>query len=76
MKILYEKWWDNGNKVIQIINYKSAWKENGNKPRIKLYENGGRKSKGDSCFDINLIVGYTVFNYCNFNLNKGGGTDD
>lgn len=70
MKILYQKWWDNDNKVFQIVNYRKAWKENGNKPRIKLFENGGRKKNGDNCFDIHLIVGYTIFNYCHFNMNE------
>lgn len=70
MKILYEKWWDNGNKVFQIINYKKDWKENGNEPRISLFENGGRKRKGDNCFDINLIVGYTNFNYTHYNMQR------
>lgn len=68
-KVIFEKWWDNDTKVFQIINYKKVWKENGNKPRIKLFENGGRKKKGDKCFDLHLIVGYTVFNYCNCRLN-------
>ena len=68
-KVIFEKWWDNDTKVFQIINYKKAWKENGNKPRIDLFENGGRKKKCDKCFDLHLIVGYTVFNYCNHRLN-------
>ena len=68
MKIIYEKWWDNGNKVFQITNYKKCWKEVGNKPRINFHTNGARKRKGDKCLDISLTIGYTVFNYCNFNL--------
>ena len=69
MKVIYEKWWDNGNKTFQIINYNRAWKEYGYKPRVTLHDNGGRKRNGDKCFDLQLIVGYTVFNYCNFNMN-------
>jgi hypothetical protein len=68
MKKIFEHWWDNGNKVFQITNYKNAWKEVGNKPRLLLHENGGRRRNGDSCFDISLIVGYTIINYTNFNL--------
>lgn len=67
-KKIFEKWWDNDGKCFQILNYREPWKENGNKPRITLYENGGRKRNGDRCFDITLIIGYTIFNYCNFNL--------
>lgn len=70
MKILFEKWWDNGSKVFQIINYKESWEKNGNKPRVNFFENGGRKRNGDNCLDIHLIIGYTIFNYCNYALNK------
>lgn len=69
-KIIFEKWFDGGNKVISLINYKVPWKENGNKPRLKIYENGGRRRKGDRCFDLHIIVGYLIFNYCNYNLQK------
>ena len=71
MKKIFEKWWDKGNKVFQITNYKKSWKEVGNKPRLLLHENGGRKKNGDNCFDISLIVGYTIFHYANFNLQGG-----
>lgn len=64
MKIIFEKWWDKGTKVFSITNYRKAWK----KPRISFFENGGRKKKGNTCFDVQLIVGYTLFNYCNYNL--------
>lgn len=70
MKTIFEKWFNDGDKVLQITNYKKSWKENGNKPRILLHENKGRRKNGDKCFDITLILGYTVFNYCNFNLQK------
>ncbi len=70
MKIIYEKWWDRDTKVFSVINYKDAWKQNGNKPRLKIFENGGRRKNGDKCFDIHLIIGYTIFNYCNYDLNK------
>ena len=69
MKIILEKWWNNDTKVFSIINYKKAWRENGNKPRISFFENGGRKRKGDKCWDVHLIIGYTIFNYCNYKLN-------
>lgn len=68
MKTLFEKWWDNDRKVFSITNYKKAWKENGNKPRITMFENGGRKRKGDNCFDFHLIIGYTIFNYCHYDM--------
>lgn len=68
MKIIYEKCWDNGNKVFQITNYKKSWKEVGNKPLLRFRTNGAKKSKGDNCLDVHLEIGYTVFNYCNFDL--------
>lgn len=70
MKKIFEFWWRNSTKVFQITNYKKSWKEYGNKPRLSFYHNGAKKSKGDNCFDVHLIVGYTVFNYTNFDLQK------
>lgn len=68
MKKIYEKWWENGNKVFQITNYKKSWKEVGNPPLLRFRTNGARKNKGDKCLDVHLEIGYTVFNYTNFNL--------
>lgn len=68
MNTIYEKWWDNGNKVFSIIDYKTAWKEVGNKPLLRFRTNKAKKRKGDRCLDVHLEIGYTVFNYCNFNL--------
>ena len=70
MKKIYEKWWDNGNKGFQITNYKKSWKEVGNPPLFRFRTNGARKSTGDKCLAVHLEKGYTVFNYCNFNLSK------
>ena len=72
MKIIFEKWWSNDTKVFQVINYKKEWKANGNKPRITIFENGGRRKNGDACFDLHLILGYTIFNYCNYALCRNG----
>jgi len=68
MNKIYMKWWDNGNKIFDIINYKDDWKKNNNPPILKFQSNGARKSKGDTCLDIKLTIGYIVFNYVNFNL--------
>ena len=68
MKVIYKKWFGNTSRVFSIINYKDSWKKNGNKPRIEFFENGGRRKNGDKCFDVHLIIGYTIFNYCNYNL--------
>ncbi len=68
MRKVFEKWWNHGTKVFQITNYKKSWKQIGNKPRFCIHENGGRKKHGDNCFDISIIIGYTIFNYCNFCL--------
>ena len=70
MKVIFEKWWNDYMKCISIINYKESWKENGNKPRISRHHNGAKRSKGDKCFDISLVVGSTVFNYTNWDLQK------
>jgi hypothetical protein len=70
MKEIFKFWWSNGNKVFQATNYIKAWKEVGNKPRLCLHNNGAKRSRGDSCFDISLIVGYTVISYTNFNLQR------
>lgn len=65
---ILEKWWNNDNKSFSIRNYKKWWKENGNKPRISLHTNGAKKNnKKDTCLDVSLIIGYTVFNYTNWN---------
>ena len=70
MKFIFEKWWDKGTKVFQVTNYKKSWKINGNKPKFRIYTNGGKRKNGDKCFDLIIIIGYTVFNYVNFNLQK------
>lgn len=43
MREIYRKWWDNGNKVFQIVNYRKGWKEVGNKPHISFHTNGAKK---------------------------------
>lgn|GEM_PF-2064802 len=68
MNILFQKWWSRETRQFSIINYKKAWKEVGNSPRIKLFHNGARKKSGDTCRDVTLIIGYTIFNYTNFAL--------
>lgn len=70
MKEIFIKRWNNGNKVFQIINYKKSWKEEGNPPLIKFTTNGAKKKNNDKCLDVNLIIGYLVFNYTNFNLQR------
>ena len=68
MKVIYKKWFGNTSRVFSIINYKDSWKKNGNKPRIEFFENVGGRKNGDKCFDVHLIIGYTIINYCNYNL--------
>lgn len=70
MKVIFQKWFDNETKQFSIINYKKSWKENGNKPRLDFYTNGAKRGNiKDSCLDIHLVIGYTIFNYTNFNYN-------
>lgn len=68
MKKIFEKWWRHNTKSLSIINYKKAWKENGNKPRLAFWTNGAKKKAGDRCLDVTLIIGYTIFNYTNWDL--------
>jgi len=69
MKKVFEKWWDKDTKNFSINNYKEAWKENGNKPRLKFHTNGSKKkNEKDTCLDVSIIIGYTIFNYTNFNF--------
>jgi hypothetical protein len=67
MKTIFQKWWENDNKQFSIINYKRPWREVGNKPRLDFFTNGAIKG-ADSCLDVHLIIGYTFFNYTNFNF--------
>lgn len=64
MKIIFEKWWNNGNKIIQLISYKDSWV----KPDFWIHENGARKKNGDKCFSFNINFFYWHFGYTNFNL--------
>lgn len=68
MKIILQRWWKNGTKQFSIINYKKSWREAGNPPLLRFRTNGAKKKNGDSCLDIYLEIGYTVFNYTNFDF--------
>lgn len=70
MRKIFEKWWAKHTKSFTIYNFKKSWKENGNKPRISFHHNHGKKKNGDYCFEASLIVGYTIFNYTNWDLQK------
>ena len=72
MKSIFEKWWNKNTKVFMITNYRRVWKEVGNKPRLTFHTNGARRKNGDNCLDVHLIIGYTIFNYTNFALQKKG----
>lgn len=65
---IFEKWWANNTKCFGIRNYRSEWKKIGNRPRISFNTNNAKKKNGDICLDISIIIGYTIFNYTNFNL--------
>ena len=70
MKTIFEKWWGNTTKVFSIINYRKVWKEVGNPPLLRLRTNGATRKNGATCLDVHLEIGYTVFNYTNFNFNR------
>ena len=70
MSVLFEKWWHNGTKCFSVRNHRKAWKEVGNEPRLTVFHNGAKKKNGDTCLDVHLIVGYTIFNYTDFDLQR------
>ena len=68
--VVFEKWNKKGTKVFGIYWYRKSWKENGTKPMFKFFTNGAKKKNGDNCLDVELIVGYLIINYVNYNLQK------
>lgn len=68
MKKIYSKWFSNGTKCFQIIDYKKSWKEYGNPPMFKFRTNGAKRKNGDSCLDVTLIIGCLNINYTDFDL--------
>ena len=70
MKQIFEKWWNRDTRYFRVTNYKKSWKENGNKPKLRIHTNGAKRKNGDKCFDLTVIIGYTIFTYTNFNLQK------
>lgn len=69
-KVIFQVWNKKSTKVISLMNYKEPWKENGNPPMFCIRNNGGRRKKGDKCFDFYIHIGYLIFNYCNYDLQK------
>lgn len=67
-KIIFEKWWNNDNKVFSIINYKEPWREHGIKPHIRFGTNGAKKKNGDYCLDVTFVIGYILISYTNYDL--------
>lgn len=43
---------------------RKAWKENNIKPTFSIHSN--KADKGDGCFDGNIILGYLILNYTNW----------
>ena len=70
MKIIVQLDWRKETKFFNIVNHRKEWKEVGNKPRFCIHSNGAKRKNGDKCFDISLIIGYTVFSYTNFDLQR------
>lgn len=77
---IIEKWFDKGNKMISIKNWKPIRKQNlleyGNDPDINtkrqwgIHKNNARKGfPQDSCLDWTLNLGHISINYINFNYN-------
>ena len=69
-KTYFEKWWTRDTKCVGLYNYKAPWKYYGNKPMFCIRTNGARKRNGDNCLDLHIHIGYLVFNYTNFDLQR------
>lgn len=65
-KIILNKYWDNDTKNFRICNYRNIWQT----PNLYFGSNGAKRKNGDKCLDIKLIIGYTVINYTNFDLQR------
>jgi len=68
MKIIFQKWWNYGNKQVSLISYRKSWSTNGTGRIWRVRSNGAKKKNGDTCLDFFIEAGYLVFNYTNFNL--------
>lgn len=65
---IIQKWWNKGNKQFSITYTRKSWKARDIKPKYLFFTNGGKKKNGDTCFDLTIVIGYTIINYTNFNL--------
>ncbi len=63
-------WWKKGNKYFGVRNMRKFWKRSGMRPALMIHTNGAKRSHGDVCYDWTLVVGYHVFNYTNFDLQR------
>ena len=67
---IFEIWWKKNTKCFSIRNHRKEWKKAGNKPMFCYRTNGAKRKNGDRCLDVHLHIGYTIFNYTNFDLQK------
>ena len=72
-KTYIDLWWSKDTKHIGLYNYKNPWKEYGNSPMWEIRTNGAKRKNGDTCFDFFIHLGYLIFNYTNYNLQKSEG---
>ena len=70
MRKIIQLCWAKGTKCFYVINYKKAWKHIGTKPKFLFHHNGAKRKNGDTCYDASLIIGYTIFSYTNFDLQR------
>lgn len=68
MKHILVVWNKRNTKCFEVINYRKPWKEIGEGPFFEFRTNGAKRKNGDKCLDVTLTIGYTVFNYVNFDL--------
>ena len=77
---IFEKWFDNGSKIISITNWKYIRRQNRieypNDPDVNtkrkwgIHTNGSKRGNPrHSCLDVTLYLGHLSINYVNFNYN-------
>lgn len=50
--------------------YRKTWKANNVKPMYRITNNGAKRKNKDSCFDMNIYIGYLIISYTNWNFNR------
>jgi len=57
---IFEKWFNNNNNVISLINYKKSWSVNGVGRQFCMFTN--KATINDKCFSFTFQINYFNFN--------------